>query len=249
MRQRSILLYHQPHQTYQELIAPMSFQGMLARNPLELRLACWSAGVGAGLVGLSFVLHKALATLCGNMSWYRRLDTVAKKKLAGRIATIAHHTAVAGASALALWRSDEQLFEKVFWLEVGFDVADSVAACTSLSFTGMGALPVVIHHGVALAMEATYLLAPGVIHWKTAASYAMILVGSGGLDLAMVSNFSRSIWSCCISVADSLRLDEGYSADASPRVVINVPSLIDAARRVPHLPRRVVPSQERPRHL
>jgi hypothetical protein len=167
----------------------MALHSILARYPLELRSACWSAGVGAGLVGLRFVVHKTFATLCGNQSWYRRLDTVSAKKLAGRVATLAHHTAVSGGALLALWRNDEKLFEKIFWLQVGFDVADSVAACTSLSFTGMGAVPMVIHHGVALVMEATYLLAPGVIHWKAAASYAMILLGSGAVDLAMVQSF------------------------------------------------------------
>lgn len=70
-------------------------------------------------------------------------------------------------------------------LEIGFDVYDTLATPLGEGLTGMGALPVTLHHTVALLMDYA-AFATALLPWRTSAAMAAVLLGSGAVDLLVV---------------------------------------------------------------
>jgi len=157
------------------------------------KVALSAGGVGIGMLALKFLAKAFLrgpgARLLTNNggSDEKQRDKVVNE-VAGGIVCITHHLAVTGAALRVMLSGESELIWPVLLLEVGFDVSDTIFALIPAvgSMTGMGPLPVSIHHCVALLLESAVLINPGVVPASTIASMLVVLIGSGAVDMLVV---------------------------------------------------------------
>ncbi len=89
-----------------------------------------------------------------------------------------HHSTVAIGSFYSLLYDDSLLFTAVLMIEVGFDIADTILSAFGMGLTGMPAIPIILHHSVALILDFISLYTEAV-PWTSAAVFSCIFLGSG----------------------------------------------------------------------
>jgi len=185
---------------------------MVVYSSFLKEVGLWSLGTFAGLYSVYRVSKLTLNRLFLHsesnssnnsttpaLGWYDRLAPKRREEMAKAVATITHHALVTAGSLYCLFSNDSSRLRDVLLLEIGFDVSDTVCALLSGngikilgvegSFTSLPPVAVTMHHSVALVLDLLGLLFEEkdyIVPWRTAASLAAILLGSGALDLGMI---------------------------------------------------------------
>ena len=144
-------------------------------------VAAFTVSVGAACTITRWFIRRTFDTVYAKRRWYKKLTDIRRHRLSGALAVAAHHCVVVGGIWYALVNDRPDLYYGCLFIEIGFDVFDSLAALLGVSFTGVAKLPVLMHHTVALTFS-SLAVSTNLISWPDGATIALNLLGAGIVD-------------------------------------------------------------------